>query len=275
MQGDRARAFMQAIFRTEESEIDCSRFLDVVSRYVDSEVGGADPLLIEPGFAHHTGLCTDCAELYQALLSVADLEASGQLPLTDALWEELATLAGTPPAKPDNAAQPRTTVAPALVDDPVRASSWSIARIRQAVGGTPRRTVFATAGGLTVVALAAGVWTAGRLRMEGEYAPFVTIAATATELRTAEMPGGGMLRVLYSPDSETFVVGTEPVASGTGRMKYWLIGEDGERHLVEYSGRIKGKRMWVAQADAPLAEYVALAITSESGGTPMAQVGLR
>ena len=265
MQGDRARAFMQAIFCTEETEIDCARFLDVVARYVDSEVEGRDPLLVEPQFAHHAGLCPECAELDQTLLRVADLEFSGRLPQTDALWDELATLAGWTPSG--------SRLLPKVAFEPSRRS---FARLREAVRARPRTLVLTAFGTCAAVAIAAGVWTVGRSRMKSEFEPFVAVASSATELRTAQLPGGGTLRILYSPDSQSFVVGTESGESGrVGRVRCWLIAENGERQLARYRARIRGTYMWVAEADQPLAAYVALAVTSEASGKPMAQIALR
>ncbi len=271
MQGDRARAFMLAIFCTEDTEIDCARFLDVVARYVDSEVEGRDPLLVEPGLAHHAGLCRECADLYDALLQVADLEVTGRLPHTDALWDELAAMARlTPPAAGVTGGRKLASERASTTS----LSRWSFARWWVAGGSRPRTLVLAAAASCAAVAIAAAVWTVGRSRMASELAPFVMVASSATEIRTAAMPGGGLVRILFSPNSESFFVGTESGRSGSqGRVRCWLIGEDGERTLAEYSARIQGKAMWVAQADLPLAEYVALAI--EAGGTPMAQIALR
>jgi hypothetical protein len=123
--------------------------------------------------------------------------------------------------------------------------------------------------------MAVGTWAAGRSSVKNELEPFVAVASTATELRTADLPDGGTLRVLYSPDSEEFVFRAQPANPGGGRLRCWLITDSGERHLAEYSARVQGEAVWVARAEHPLAMYVGLAVTSEPGGAQMAQIALR
>jgi len=73
--------WLEQIYNTDEAEIDCERLQAILPAFVDFEIGGgnlpAERLaLVRTHLAH----CPDCADEYEGLRSVAQLEAEGRLP---------------------------------------------------------------------------------------------------------------------------------------------------------------------------------------------------
>jgi len=69
---------LRAIFETREDEIICSAFFDLLPKYVDLVLATADasrrrlgqPAEAMPQVAHHILQCSECAEVYEALLEI-------------------------------------------------------------------------------------------------------------------------------------------------------------------------------------------------------------
>jgi hypothetical protein len=60
--------FIRSILATEDVEILCTEFFDLLPRYVDLELSGQEAAQLLPHVAHHLGQCPECYEVYQALL---------------------------------------------------------------------------------------------------------------------------------------------------------------------------------------------------------------
>jgi predicted anti-sigma-YlaC factor YlaD len=63
--------FIRSIFATEDSEILCTEFFDLLPRYVDLELSDQEAATLLPQVKHHLGQCPECDEVYQALLEAA------------------------------------------------------------------------------------------------------------------------------------------------------------------------------------------------------------
>jgi len=95
MKQKRIRRFLELILTTEDEELDCAGLMQVIDRYVEVDARGDDPTAVHSGVPHHLHQCADCAELYNTLLNLVQLEETGEIPEIDALWAELrATVSG-------------------------------------------------------------------------------------------------------------------------------------------------------------------------------------
>lgn len=72
--------WLNQIYATTETEIDCDDLQTFLPAYVDFEVAGADPGSRLTQVKAHLAQCPNCAEVYQGLRAVAKLEAQGRLP---------------------------------------------------------------------------------------------------------------------------------------------------------------------------------------------------
>jgi hypothetical protein len=90
MRGDRQHArLLRAIHLTQDVEIDCTTCLDRVPVYVERVLSGADATQDMPDVHVHLALCQDCQEEYEALRDLAELDASGGVPETSSLLQQL------------------------------------------------------------------------------------------------------------------------------------------------------------------------------------------
>lgn len=80
MDRERYIQWLEQIYSTTETEIDCERLQALLPAYVDFELGGHHPADQLPAIRVHLAHCPDCAEEYRALRTVADLEAHDRLP---------------------------------------------------------------------------------------------------------------------------------------------------------------------------------------------------
>jgi|GEM_PF-6639603 hypothetical protein len=95
--GGRAYFFLESILTTEEEELDCQEVMAVIARYVDVEVAtGTEPKDMA-GVPVHLKHCPHCAQMYQTLRALAEMEAHGSLPDTEGLWHELYSAVGDGP----------------------------------------------------------------------------------------------------------------------------------------------------------------------------------
>lgn len=84
------------ILTTEDEEIDCGQVSQLIARYVDMEVSGADAPGLLPEVYQHLRQCGACAELHETLYELARLEQQDALPEADELLNEIATEGAAP-----------------------------------------------------------------------------------------------------------------------------------------------------------------------------------
>ena len=73
--------WLEQIYTTKDAEIDCDRLQALLPAHVDFEINGENlPDEQLAGVRTHLAQCPDCAEEYEALRTVALLEAEGGLP---------------------------------------------------------------------------------------------------------------------------------------------------------------------------------------------------
>lgn len=77
---------------------DCAAVVDAIARYVDLEVAGHRPGLALPSIPIHLELCSHCAEMYEALFQIAQLDAQGALPDIAALQAEIQVILAPGPS---------------------------------------------------------------------------------------------------------------------------------------------------------------------------------
>jgi hypothetical protein len=73
------------IYGTTETELDCEQFQAILPAYVEHELAGSAPEERFAGVGPHLNQCPDCAEEYQGLRAVLELEAQGRLPRAEEL----------------------------------------------------------------------------------------------------------------------------------------------------------------------------------------------
>lgn len=73
--------WLEQIYNTSETEIDCERLQAVLPAFVDFEIGGGNLSAERVVSVHaHLAQCPDCADEYKGLCTAARLEAEGHLP---------------------------------------------------------------------------------------------------------------------------------------------------------------------------------------------------
>lgn len=72
--------WVHQIYNTTEVEIDCARLQTLIPAYIDLEIAGENPAGRWPQIGLHLAQCPDCREEYDALRTVAELEAREGLP---------------------------------------------------------------------------------------------------------------------------------------------------------------------------------------------------
>jgi hypothetical protein len=65
---------IRSIFAVQDKEMLCSKFFDILPRYVDLQVEGKDVDKIFPEVNHHLHQCPECNEVYRALLQAVQPE---------------------------------------------------------------------------------------------------------------------------------------------------------------------------------------------------------
>jgi hypothetical protein len=71
---EKFRWLIRSIFAVQDKEILCSKFFDILPRYVDLQLEGKDVEKFFPEIGHHLHQCPECNEIYQALLQVVQSE---------------------------------------------------------------------------------------------------------------------------------------------------------------------------------------------------------
>lgn len=69
------RRLLQSIADTDDEEISCAECFDLVSQYVDLEVGGKAGAGTLPRLQQHLRQCGVCREEYEALRDIVRLDA--------------------------------------------------------------------------------------------------------------------------------------------------------------------------------------------------------
>ncbi len=92
---DRERLFqwIDRVYATGETEIDCNRLQALLPEYVEFQAAsGGDAELAEKlaGVQAHLAQCPDCAEEYAGLLAVVKAARAGELPTPEASLEKFA-----------------------------------------------------------------------------------------------------------------------------------------------------------------------------------------
>jgi len=72
--------WLERIYNTAETEMDCEQLQAVLPAYVDFEIAGHEPGTHFRQAKAHLVQCPDCAEEYEGLRKVAELESQGRLP---------------------------------------------------------------------------------------------------------------------------------------------------------------------------------------------------
>jgi hypothetical protein len=65
---------IRSIFAVQDKEMLCSKFFDVLPRYVDLQLEGKDVDKVFPEVRHHLHQCLECNEVYQGLLQAVQSE---------------------------------------------------------------------------------------------------------------------------------------------------------------------------------------------------------
>jgi hypothetical protein len=71
---EKFRWLIRSIFAVQDKEILCSKFFDILPRYVDLQLEGKDVDMFFPEVSHHLHQCPECNEIYQALLQAVQSE---------------------------------------------------------------------------------------------------------------------------------------------------------------------------------------------------------
>jgi hypothetical protein len=71
---EKFRWLIRSIFAVQDKEMLCSKFFDMLPRYVDRQLDGKDIDKSFPEVSHHLHQCSECNEVYQALLKAVQSE---------------------------------------------------------------------------------------------------------------------------------------------------------------------------------------------------------
>ncbi len=71
MEPEQFHHLVESIFRAEEQELSCSRYFELLPRFVDLSLAGRDPEAVLPEIGHHFRQCPECREVYEAVLDAA------------------------------------------------------------------------------------------------------------------------------------------------------------------------------------------------------------
>ena len=85
MDRNRFEKWLRNIYETQEEEISCTECFDLVSRFVELEIGGQDAAAKIPQVKQHLNQCRACRDEYEALRDLRRLEEKGEMPSVDDL----------------------------------------------------------------------------------------------------------------------------------------------------------------------------------------------
>ena len=90
--------WLERMYATAETEMDCEQLQALLPAYVDFEIAGQDMGVRFPQAKAHLAQCQDCAEEYAGLRKVAELETRGRLPEVEESLEQFETSSELEPA---------------------------------------------------------------------------------------------------------------------------------------------------------------------------------
>ncbi len=85
MKKHRFESWLNDIYATQEEEISCSECFDSVSRYVELELAGGNPVSLMPKVTQHLRQCRACREEYEILRDLRRSEDQDTAPSIDDL----------------------------------------------------------------------------------------------------------------------------------------------------------------------------------------------
>ena len=74
MTPEKFKRLIRSIFAVKDKEMLCSKFFDILPRYVDLQLEGKEVDKLFPEISHHLHQCPECNEIYQALIQVIQSE---------------------------------------------------------------------------------------------------------------------------------------------------------------------------------------------------------
>ena len=80
MKRERFEKWLKNIYETQEEEISCDECFDQVSRFVELEISGQNPVAQMPQVKQHLGQCRACRDEYETLRDLRLLEEKDELP---------------------------------------------------------------------------------------------------------------------------------------------------------------------------------------------------
>jgi hypothetical protein len=89
MDHDRFEKWIRNIYETQEEEISCTECFDLVSRFVELEMGGQDAAAKIPQVKQHLSQCRACRDEYESLRDLRRLEENGEMPSVDDLQDSI------------------------------------------------------------------------------------------------------------------------------------------------------------------------------------------
>jgi hypothetical protein len=81
--------WLRQVYATQQAELDCERCQSLLPAYVEHELDGNGQDF--PLMRGHLDQCPDCADVYDGLRAVLELEAQGRLPQVDESLETFAS----------------------------------------------------------------------------------------------------------------------------------------------------------------------------------------
>ncbi len=292
MHDDKLHRLVERLLTDHPEDLDCAVVVDIIARYVDLEVAGAAPGLDQPGIPIHLDLCPHCAEMYEALSQVAQLESRGALPDIETLLGELDALAsgqdptalpsmlepaagrsrwpgqqadGAPERRGTTAKPARGTGQPARRDGAVSWRPWS-----------PRlQAVVPAALGCAALILGAAWWQARAeaARLDAEldqtairhHADMAEISRMSSDAFAAGADGA-WTRVLFDPALARAVLfaGNLPPLGDGEWIECWFKKPDGRAALAgKFEAVERSLNYWTLAAGAPVHRDTTLVLMVE------------
>ena len=87
MDRNRFEKWLRNIYETQEEEISCTECFDLVSRFVELEMGGQDAAAKIPQVKQHLNQCRACRDEYETLRDLRRLEENGDMPSVEDLQD--------------------------------------------------------------------------------------------------------------------------------------------------------------------------------------------